>query len=58
MPYYAIIYQGKCVGKIVWDGVTPYECPYLYDELVLDEKNEIPVANGDEPTPGSPGEAE
>jgi hypothetical protein len=49
MPYYAVIYQQKCVAKIVWDGETPYTVPYLYDELVLDEENKIPVHNGDEP---------
>jgi hypothetical protein len=50
MPYYAVFYQQRCVAKIVWDGETPYNPPFLYDELVLDEGNKIPVANGDEPT--------
>lgn len=53
MVYYAVMYQGKCVAKIVWDGVSPYYCPYLYDELVEDPLNDIPVHNGDEPIIGA-----
>ena len=49
MTYYAVIYQKKCVAKIVVDKNVPYTCPFLYDELVEDPLNEIPVENGDEP---------
>lgn len=49
MTYYAVIYQGKCVAKIVIDPNVPYICPFLYDELVEDPDNKIPVHNGDEP---------
>lgn len=58
MTYLAVIYQGKCVAKIVWDGVSPYVCPFLYDEIVDDPLNEIPVQNGDEPVIGGEGDAE
>lgn len=49
MTYYAVIYQGKCVAKIVIDKTVPYVCPFLYDELLEDLENKIPVENGDEP---------
>jgi hypothetical protein len=60
MPYYAVFYQQKCVAKIVWDGVTPYTPPFLYDEIVPDPDNQIPVHNGDEPVypPEGDGEGE
>lgn len=53
MTYYAVIYQGKCVAKIVIKLDVPYTCPFLYDELVEDPLNEIPVHNGDEPIIGA-----
>ena len=53
MPYYAVFYQQKCVAKIVIDPNVPYTCPFLYDELVEDPLNEIPVQNGDEPVIGA-----
>lgn len=56
MPYYAVFYQQKCVAKIVWDGLTPYVCPFIYDEIVADPQNQIPVHNGDEPTYGGEGD--
>jgi hypothetical protein len=56
MDYYAVFYQQKCVAKIVWDGISIYICPFLYDEIVFDPKNEIPVANGDEPIFGGDGD--
>ena len=49
MSFYAVFYQQRCVAKIVWDGITPYFCPFLYDEIVADPENQIPVHNGDEP---------
>ena len=49
MTYYAVIYQTKCVAKIVIDLNVPYYCPFVYDELVEDPENQIPVHNGDEP---------
>lgn len=57
MVYYAVMYQGKCVAKIVWDGVNSYYCPYLYDELVEDPENKIPVHNGDHPVIGTESDA-
>lgn len=41
--YYAVMYGGKCVAKIVWDGVEPYQYPGQHDELLPDELNEIAV---------------
>jgi hypothetical protein len=60
VPYYAVFYQQKCVAKIVWDGISPYIVPFLYDEIVPDPENQIPVHNGDEPVypPGGEGEGE
>lgn len=52
MTYYAVIYQGKCVAKIVINKDVSYTCPFLYDELVEDPENKIPVHNGDEPVIG------
>ena len=49
MSIYAVYYQGKCVAKFVWDGVSPYAVPFLYDMIVPDPDNQIPVHNGDEP---------
>ena len=49
MTYYAVIYQTKCVAKIVIDLNVPYYCPFVYDELVEDPDNQIPVHNGDQP---------
>jgi hypothetical protein len=49
MFLYAVYYQGKCVAKFVWDGVSEYSCPFLYDMIVPDPDNKIPVHNGDEP---------
>ena len=59
MTYYAVIYQTKCVAKIVVDLSVPYYCPFVYDELVEDPLNQIPVHNGDEPIypPGGEGDA-
>lgn len=59
MTYYAVIYQTKCVAKIVIDLNVPYYCPFVYDELVEDPLNQIPVHNGDEPIypPGGEGDA-
>ena len=56
MTYYAVIYQTKCVAKIVIDPNVPYYCPFIYDEIVEDPLNEIPVHNGDEPTYGGEGD--
>lgn len=58
MTYYAVIYQTKCVAKIVINPNTPYVCPFVYDEIVEDPLNEIPVQNGDEPIypPGGEGD--
>jgi hypothetical protein len=60
VPYYAVFYQQKCVAKIVWDGTSPYYTPFLYDEIVPDPDNQIPVHNGDEPVypPEGDGEGE
>ena len=57
MTYYAVIYQGKCVAKIVIEPDVPYYCPFVYDELVEDPLNQIPVHNGDEPIYGGEGDA-
>jgi hypothetical protein len=56
VTYYAVIYQSKCVAKIVIDENIPYVCPFLYDELVQDDLNLIPVANGDQPSWGGEGD--
>lgn len=40
---YAVMKDGQCIDKIVWDGVTPYKYTKPHDELVEDPENKIPV---------------
>jgi hypothetical protein len=54
MSYYAVMRNGTCIAKIVWDGVGPYDFPHPHDELVYDPYNIIAVETGTEP-PQDPG---
>lgn len=40
---YAVMKDGQCVAKIVWDGQTRFTYPFPHDELVADPENKISV---------------
>jgi hypothetical protein len=40
---YAVMKDGQCVAKIVWDGQTRFTYPFPHDELVADPENQIPM---------------
>jgi hypothetical protein len=41
--YWAVMLNGVCIAKIVWDGVTPYNYPGPHDEMIWDPDNAIAV---------------
>jgi hypothetical protein len=49
MRYYAVMKDGVCIAKIVWDGVDPYDFPHPHDGLILDPDNSILVDGADAP---------
>ena len=47
--YWAVMKNGVCIAKVVWDGMAEYRYPFPHDELVHDPDNTIPVVNTDAP---------
>ena len=41
--YWAVMKDGECIAKVVWDGQTDYTFPWPHDELVEDPNNSIRV---------------
>jgi hypothetical protein len=57
MDYYAVMRNGVCIAKIVWDGEDEYDFPFPHDHLVHDPYNIIAVESDADPPqdPGSNG---
>jgi hypothetical protein len=41
--YWAVIFNGACIAKVVWDEERPYSYPHPHDEMIYDPDNEIAV---------------
>lgn len=43
--FWAVLKDGVCIAKVVWDGKAEYRYPFPHDELVHDPDNVIPVVD-------------
>jgi hypothetical protein len=41
--YWAVLRNGICIAKVVWDEARPYSYPQPHDEMICDPENEIAV---------------
>ena len=43
--FWAVLKDGVCIAKVVWDGKTKYRYPFPHDEIVHDPDNVILVVD-------------